>query len=86
MEAVIAVLFWLAVMGGIVGLILHKRARSRAEEARRKAEAAERKRVQECGEVVLFFANHFGYIAKQCISRDELEELIDDGISPEELS
>ena len=86
MGEVIGVLFWLAVMGGIVGLILRKRARKRAEEARRKAESAERKRVQECGDVVLFFANHFGYIARECISRDELEELIDSGVSPEELS
>ena len=85
MGEVIGALFWLAVIGGIVGTIIYRKTKRRAEEARRKAESAERKRVQECGEVVLFFANHFGYIARECISRDELEELIDSGISPEEL-
>jgi len=71
-----------------LGVALYRKARKRrAEESQRmEAEAAERRRIKECGEVVLFYANNFGYIAKQCISRDELEELIDDGISPEELS
>jgi len=84
--ALIGILFWAAVVAGTVMLLLRNRARRLQEEERRKAEVAERKRVEECGEVVLFFANHLGYIARQCISRDELEELIDDGISPEELS
>lgn len=46
----------------------------------------ERKRVEACGKVVLSFANNLGYIAKSCISRDELERLIKSGITAEELS
>jgi len=72
-----------------VPIILYMKAKARREEERRKAEAeaaADRERIKECGEVVLFYANYLGYIARECISRDELEELIDDGITPEELS
>ena len=73
----------------VAPIILYMKAKARREKERLKAEAeeaAERERIKECGEVVLFYANYLGYIARECISRDELEELIDDGITPEELS
>jgi len=38
-------------------------------------EALEKKRLAECEEVVLFFANNLGYIARQCISKGELGEV-----------
>ena len=72
----------------LVPILLYRRAKARREEERLKAEAeaAEQNRIKECGEVVLFYANHLGYIARECISRDELEELIDAGITPDDLS
>lgn len=80
------VLVLLLVIGGVVGIIIYKYQRGRAEQERRERERAERKRVEQCGEVVMFFANHLGYIARQCISKDELEVLIDRGITAPELS
>lgn len=60
------------------------------EEARRReareAEAAEERRIRECGEVVLFYANNLGYIARQAVGRDELDQLIEGGVSPGRLS
>jgi hypothetical protein len=75
--AVGAGLFIVIVVGKAVG--------KRRKEEERKRAAAERQRVEECGRVVLDFANHVGYIARQVISKDELESLIDEGISPENL-
>ena len=90
LAGIFAVVIMMVFSTGLLWLMIltYKKAKARDEEEIRKAEAdaAERRRLKECGEVVLFYANNFGYIAKQCISRDELEELIDDGISPEELS
>jgi hypothetical protein len=45
----------------------------------------ERQRLAGCRTVVLGFAEAFGTIARECITRQELEELIDNGISPEDL-
>ncbi len=47
---------------------------------------AERRRVEECGAVVLFFANHFGELARAVIRREEIADLIDAGIAPEHLA
>ena len=38
-----------------------------------------------CQRVVLAFANHLGFIAREVITRIEIEQLIDSGISPDEL-
>lgn len=73
----------------LVGIIAYKISeRKGAEERRRERqkEREERQRVEDCGEVVLFFANTLGYIARECISREELEELIDSGIDPDSLA
>jgi hypothetical protein len=50
------------------------------------SESAERERMAGCRTVVLEFANTFGTIAREAITRKELEELIDKGISPEDLT
>jgi hypothetical protein len=42
--------------------------------------------IETCGRVVLYFANVLGYIAREAISRDELDKLIDTGITPEGLA
>ena len=73
-----------------VGLWLGLRYQAGKAEAQRREEreatAATERRVRECGEVVLFFANNLGYVARQAIDRDELNELIEGGISPDRLS
>ena len=74
---------WIVIPGIIIYIFVKKK-----RERRRKweEERVERRRIRECGEVVEYFANHLGYLARQCISRKELGELIDSGISPEDLS
>ena len=83
MIALLVILTPLALWGGL-------RYRRGQEEARRREErevqAAEERRVRECGEVVLFYANNLGYIARQAVGRDELEGLIEGGVSPGRLS
>jgi len=50
-----------------------------------KSQINEAARQAGCRDVVLGFATHLGYIARECITREELEKLIDDGISPDDL-
>lgn len=50
-----------------------------------KSEADENRRIAGCETVVRNYANALGYIARECITREELAEKIDGGISPEEL-
>jgi len=83
--AVFALLFWTAVITTIVYFVVAYM-KSHKRKKKEELEGLEKKRLRECEEVVLFFAENFGYIAKQCISREELEELIDGGISPEDLA
>jgi hypothetical protein len=47
-----------------------------------KSEEAENARLAGCREVVLQYAQALGVIARECISRDELATLIDNGIRP----
>jgi hypothetical protein len=70
----------------IIGLIAAVRNGYGRREREQRAKAAKRERIEECGEVVLFFANHLGYIARDAISRDELEALIDGGSTATELA
>ena len=46
----------------------------------------ENARQAKCREIVLAYANHLGYIARQVISREELEQKIDSGIDPDALT
>ena len=45
----------------------------------------EQERHAQLREVVQYFASHHGYIARGCISKEEIEQLIDSGIDPYEL-
>ena len=62
----------------------------REEEAQRQkeyeAKRAEKKRVEECGRVVQFFLSEFGYIARDVITRDEIEYAIEEGADADTLS
>ena len=66
-------------------IILSQRAKRERQRQAEKAKLKERKRIEECGDVVLWFANNMGYIARKAISRDDLEQFIDAGISPDDL-
>lgn len=74
----------------LIGIVIWRAHANHAalEAARRKRlyTASEQKRIEECGETVLFFANHLGYIARPAISRFEIGKLIDSGITAPELS
>jgi hypothetical protein len=50
------------------------------------SETAESRRLAGCRQVVLDYADALGFIARECINRDELAELIDNGIEPDDLS
>lgn len=61
---------------------------SREAQARveRDALKADERRVRDCGDVVHFFANHLGYIARDRVSREDLAAWIDSGLTADELA
>jgi hypothetical protein len=86
MEGIVAILFLILFVILVSVLAKSSQRLTEAEERRKELEERERRRVKACGEVVMFFANHLGYIARECISREELEALIDAGITKEALA
>ena len=50
------------------------------------SEAEENRRMAGCQNVVLEYADALGFIGCEAISRREIEELIDNGIAPQDLS
>jgi hypothetical protein len=50
-----------------------------------KSATKETERMAGCRDVVVQFARVYGHIARECMSREELEAKIDSGIAPEEL-
>jgi hypothetical protein len=80
----VAIIVMLAVGGGSFLWYHSKQAEEKRRETRQ-AEEAERKRLQDCEEVVRYFANFYGYLARAVVSRDELAEKIDAGTTAEEL-
>ena len=83
MEA-FSIILILAIGGGIVfwyqGRIAEQKRRQN-----RLADEAERQRLADCEEVVRYFANSYGYLARAVVRRDELAERIDAGATAEEL-
>ena len=51
-----------------------------------KIEEAENQRLADCRRVVMDFLNRFGYMTRECMSREELEQLIDSGIQSDDLA
>ena len=86
MEDALSTLLAFLIIGGVAGVLIYKHYKRRAEEKGRQLKRDERKRLEMCAEVVLYYHNNFGYIAKQVITREELEALIDAGASPLELA
>lgn len=70
----------------IVGFVAASKAARQSELELQEQKRRERLRVEACGEIVLFFANNLGYIARSVISKNEISQLIDQGISPENLA
>jgi hypothetical protein len=60
--------------------------RSARPTKRQKSEQEENRRMAGCRQVVLEYADALGFIARESISRDELEKLIDEGIQPDDLA
>ena len=84
MDGVAAVI---VVVVAIVLLIWYGKRSSEAQRREdRERKAAEARRLSECEEVVRYFANFHGYLARQVVSREELEQKIDEGVSADELS
>lgn len=52
----------------------------------REREATEAKRLADCEQVVRYFANFHGYVARSAVSRDELSERINAGATANELA
>src|SRR5919199_848531 len=65
--------------------IAHSNAVARPRKTSR-TETQETERLAGCRDVVLQFARVYGHIAREVMSREELEAKIDAGIAPEELS
>lgn len=77
----------LVVLGAVVVVyVLAERQRYAQARDKRNARNAEQQRVEECAQVVHFFADHLGYIARSVVGRDDLAELIDAGITADELA
>jgi hypothetical protein len=74
-----ATMFLLGRLLGSIGRI----GRGGTEEVPKLTEAS---RQAGCRDVVLFYTNQLGYIARECISKEEIEEKIDSGISPTALA
>jgi len=80
-------------IGGLIGAGIHgiiisiARGTTRlpAQTKVQKKELDENQRLAGCREVVLEIINQLGFIAREAMSREELEEKIDSGISPDEL-
>src|SRR5438128_12393308 len=80
-------------IGGLIGSGIHALIISIARNSTslpgqtkvQKKELDENQRLAGCREVVLEAINHLGFIARECMSREELEEKIDSGISPDAL-
>jgi hypothetical protein len=72
-------------------LIRKGNATAQAREANRlysasRTHADENRRQAECKQFVLEFARYYGYMTRECMSPEELEEMIDSGINVEELA
>ena len=85
---------WCSVwLGGLIGAGIHTLIISTARSSTslpaptkvQKQEMDENQRLAGCRELVLEMVNQLGFIAREAMSREELEEKIDSGITPDEL-
>ncbi|MFZ1685525.1 MAG: TraM recognition domain-containing protein [Candidatus Zixiibacteriota bacterium] len=76
----------LIIVAGIVALWLRGEMTSRERRRASEVDAAGRRRLTECEEVVRYFANQHGYLARTVVSREDLAEQIDAGVTADELT
>jgi hypothetical protein len=69
----------------LISLIARSSTSLPAQTQVQKKEMDENQRLAGCREVVLEAINHLGFIAREAMSREELEQKIDNGITPDEL-
>ena len=86
MEDAVGILFLIGIAGLVAWRLFVKWQREQREQEERRRKREEQKRLEGCGQVVRFFHNNMGYIAKECITRDELEAKIDKGFTGGELA
>jgi hypothetical protein len=84
MDVVGQIISSLVLVAILVWIVRRTLQSDRRQDGERKA--AEAKRRSECDEVVRYFANVHGYLARQVVTREELGEKIDSGASADELS
>jgi hypothetical protein len=82
-DGALAVILGIVLLAAIVRYLNWVSQLERRQERERKA--AEARRLSDCEDVVRYFANFHGYLARPVISRAELEEQIDSGISADDL-
>ncbi len=85
MEALIPIIL-VAIIIFAVRRFLANRDASKRRKALRLAGEAEARRLSECEDVIRYFANCHGYIARSVVSKRELEEMIAEGATAPELS
>ena len=75
------------ILAGIMGYITYSsRRREKARQLDEEARRLEKRRLGACAEVLHFFLSNLAYIAREVVSRDELEDLVEAGIEPDELA
>lgn len=84
---ILAAVLVIVILAIVIGAAYHYQSNqdALARKAAREKEEAERKRVEDCKDVVRYFANYHGYIARSAINREELETAIDSGASADQL-
>ncbi|MGP8321753.1 MAG: type IV secretory system conjugative DNA transfer family protein [Methanosarcinaceae archaeon] len=85
MEAFIYII-WIAIFIFVIHRIQVNRAKLKKRKELRLIKKVELKRLSDCEDVVRYFANYHGYIARSVVSKNELEEMIEKGVTASELA
>jgi hypothetical protein len=76
-----------AALPGFLARLLLKMGTTRGSRVKTsKSALSEPARMAACRDVVMHFATAYGHIARECMTREELEAKIDSGIAPQDLS
>ena len=75
-----------AVIRRLLEILNRPRRQTSAEKRIDRVQQDETRRMAGCRTIVMEFVNGLGYIAREAMNREELEEKIDGGISPEALA
>ncbi len=81
----LAILLYLLVLALYIAYKLHQKRIYKKNADIRRAKLAEGQRISDCHDVVRYFANNLGYIARSMVTRKELKTKIDQGILAADL-